>query len=457
MKTPPSHRLKVLLCFSLFVLSLISAVALSAQTDPYQARRNRLIDKTEKGLIILVNNSGQDYSSTSGENMNFYYLTGIKTINAILLIDGKSGKSTVYKSAGRRAEPEAPTPGLEVKQMEVMSNDLTRLLMTNPAIWIEMNQLKILDQAGAGTSRLETIKNITPLVDGMRPVKDEAEIGLIKKASEIGALGLVEMMKAAEPGMNEKDLDLILDYSFKKLGSTGYSFGTQAASGPNSTSVHYGANNRPTEPGETVVFDIGAEYQNYTTDISRTIPVSGKFTKEQKEIYSVVLNAQKAAIDKMVPGKSINEAYQTVTAELNKGLFSLGLLTDTTQAWQKNFWMQHGWGHHIGLVVHDVSGPYVRGKSDLLVPGMIYTMEPGLYFPADYMEKGFSRLRNVPESEWKAFAAKVEPLFKKYINVGVRIEDDVLITPSGNEVITKGVPKEIVEIEALMKQKSRFN
>jgi len=110
----------------------------------------------------------------------------------------------------------------------------------------------------------------------------------------------------------------------------------------------------------------------------------------------------------MQPGKSINEAYETVTNELKKGLFGLGLITDTTRQWQNSFWMQHGWGHHIGLVVHDVSGPYVRGKSDLLVPGMIYTIEPGLYFPADYLEKGFSRVRNVPETEWKAFPEKYE-------------------------------------------------
>ena len=465
MKSVPSSGLNVLKSlslivfksYSLIVFLFLCAATLSAQPDPYQARRDKLIEKTDKGLIVLVNNGGQDYVSTKGENQNFYYLTGASTANAIFVIDGKSGKSTIYRSVSRWGEPEAAPAGLEVKASEDLAKDLPKLVSANPTIWIEMNQLKLLDQAGFGLSRLETIKNITPQINDMRPVKDDTEISLIRKAAEINALGLVEMMKAAEPGMNEKDLDLILDYTFKKLGSTGYSFGTQAASGPNSTSVHYGANNRTTQPGDMMVFDIGAEYMSYTADISRTIPISGKFTKEQKEIYSVVLNAQKAAIAKMQPGKSINEAYETVTNELNKGLFALGLLTDTTQAWQKSFWMQHGWGHHIGLVVHDVSGPYVPGKSDLLIPGMIYTMEPGLYFPADYLEKGDRRARNVSETDWKVFLEKVEPIFKKYINIGVRIEDDVLITPTGNEVITSAVPKEIAEIEAVMKMKSRFN
>lgn len=457
MKSFSSGGLNNLSVSFLIWLLFASTSAINAQSDPYQARRDKLLSKTEKGLIIVVNNSGQDYVSSSGESMNFYYLTGIKTLNAVLVIDGKSGKSFYYKPANPWSRKEDPIPGLESKTSDDLAKDLPNLILTNPAVWMEMNQLKLLDQGGYGLNRLEVIKNITPVIDEMRPVKDETETGLIKKAAEINALGLVEMMKAAEPGMNEKDLDLILDYSFKKLGSTGYSFGTQAASGPNSTLVHYGANNRITQPGEMMVFDIGAEYQNYTADISRSIPVSGTFTKEQKEIYTVVLNAQKAAIDKMRPGKSINEAYETVTNELNKGLFALGLLTDTTRTWQKSFWMQHGWGHHIGLVVHDVSGPYVKGISDLLVPGMIYTMEPGLYFPADYLERGAGRMRNVPEAELKSFQEKVGPVFKKYVNIGVRIEDDVLITPSGNEVITSMAPKEIADIEAIMKMKSRFN
>jgi Xaa-Pro aminopeptidase len=448
--------MKVFLSFSLLVVSLLLPASVTAQTDPFQARRTKLIEKTDKGLIILKNGKSPDGSNTSVQNKNFFYLTGLYTPEGYLVIEGKSGKSTIYREVSRYRQPDPLPAGLEGKSMEDFDKDLAKLVMTNRNLWVEFDQLTIFGKPGIWIAA-ETIKNPSQVINGMRPVKDETEIGLIKKSAEINALGLVEMMKAAEPGMNEKDLELILDYSFKKLGSTGYSFGIQAASGPNSTSIHYYANDRTTETGDMMVFDVGAKYQNYTADISRTIPVSGKFTKEQKEIYSIVLNAQKAGIAKMLPGKGMEEADVTVTNELNKGLFALGLITDTLQNWQRTIWMQHGWDHSIGLVVHDVAGPYVRGQKEVLEPGMIYTMEPGLYFPANYFDKSNYKIQMVPEVELKAFMEKVEPIFKKYINIGVRIEDDVLITPTGNEVITKAVPKEIVDIEATMKLKSRFN
>jgi Xaa-Pro aminopeptidase len=456
MKSFPSYWLKVFLSFSLLVVSLLLPASVTAQTDPFQARRTKLIEKTDKGLIILKNGKSPDGSNTSVQNKNFFYLTGLYTPEAYLVIEGKSGKSTIYREVSRYRQPDPLPAGLEGKSMEDFDKDLAKLVMTNRNLWVEFDQLTIFGKPGIWIAA-ETIKNPSQVINGMRPVKDETEIGLIKKSAEINALGLVEMMKAAEPGMNEKDLELILDYSFKKLGSTGYSFGIQAASGPNSTSIHYYANDRTTETGDMMVFDVGAKYQNYTADISRTIPVSGKFTKEQKEIYSIVLNAQKAGIAKMLPGKGMEEADVAVTNELNKGLFALGLITDTLQNWQRTIWMQHGWDHSIGLVVHDVAGPYVRGQKEVLEPGMIYTMEPGLYFPANYFDKSNYKIQMVPEVELKAFMEKVEPIFKKYINIGVRIEDDVLITPTGNEVITKAVPKEIVDIEATMKLKSRFN
>jgi Xaa-Pro aminopeptidase len=276
---------------------------------------------------------------------------------------------------------------------------------------------------------------------------------LLTHAIQTTAEGLVEVMKAAEPGMNEKDFELILKYKFAKAGCENLGFGIQAASGPSGTSVHYGANDRDTEDGDMMVFDVGARYGYYTADISRSFPVNGKFTKEQKEIYSLVLKAQKAAIAEMKPGVNIGIASQAATEVLNHGLAELGLITDLGSQWQKRFWIQHGFFHHIGLVVHDVGG-----YSMDLEPGMIITMEPGLYFPEDYLERASGRrLRGVPDEERKTFLKAVRPVFKKYINIGVRIEDDVYITEDGNKIISIGVPKEINDIEKLMKETSMFN
>jgi len=442
---------------SLFFFSFLCASFLSAQPDSYQVRRDKLIEKTNKDLIIMVNSGGQDFYSESSQNVNFYYLTGISTADAVLVVDGKNGKSVIYRRARPWGPPEEAPAGIELKATEDLAKDLPRLMAGSPVIWMEMGQLKLLEQAGFSLNRLEAIRNITPLINAMRPLKDELETGRIKKAAHITALGLVEAMKATEPGMNEKDIELILDYTWKKLGSTGIGFGSIIGSGPNSTIIHYSTNTRTMQPGDLLVTDVGVEVDYYTADITRTFPVSGKFTKEQKEIYDIVLRTQKAAIEAMKPGNSVNDVHKAITRNLNQGLYELGLITDTTQAWQNSIWIIHGWGHHIGLAVHDVSGITVPGKPEVLEPGMIYTVEPGLYFPEKHLERDFTRMRNVTEEQWKAFLEKVEPLFKKYINIGVRIEDDVLITPSGNEIITGEVPKEIADIEALMKQKSKFN
>ncbi|MFH0762050.1 MAG: aminopeptidase P family protein [Bacteroidota bacterium] len=442
---------------SLLLILLIFPVQVQAQTDPYQARRDKLIEKTDKGLIIVVNNGGQDYVTTTGENMNFYYLTGINIIDDVLVIDGKKGQSTIYRKTRPWGPPPEAPAGFELKTTEDFAKDLPRLLYGYAVLWMEMGQLKLLDQAGFGLMRLETIRNITPLINGMRPVKDELETARIRKAAQITAMGVVEAMKASEPGMNEKDIELILDYTWKKLGSTGIGFGSIIGSGPNSTIIHYDTNTRTMQTGDMLVTDVGAELEYYTADITRTFPVSGKFTQEQKDIYNIVLRAQKAAIEAMKPGNTVNDVHKAITRNLNQGLYELGLITDTTQAWQNSIWIIHGWGHHIGLAVHDVSGPYVPGKPEVLEPGMIYTVEPGLYFPERHLETDYSRMRGFTQEQWKAFIEKVEPIFKKYVNIGVRIEDDVLITPTGNEVITSEVPKEVAEIEALMKQKSKFN
>jgi Xaa-Pro aminopeptidase len=212
--------------------------------------------------------------------------------------------------------------------------------------------------------------------------------------------------------------------------------------------------------GEVIVFDLGAWFEGYTSDISRTIPVGGKFTKEQADLYNVVLSAQKEGIRLMVSGNDIQKTQAAVEDALLAGLQKLGLVTDPASPWQRRFYIQHGFIHGIGLDVHDVwpwfSGAMRRGLA--FKPGMVLTMEPGLYFPEGRLERYPPNLKSfVTEEEWKAFAARVGPAYKTFANMGCRIEDDVLVLETGNVVLSAGAPKEIAELEKTMKLRSPFN
>jgi Xaa-Pro aminopeptidase len=201
--------------------------------------------------------------------------------------------------------------------------------------------------------------------------------------------------------------------------------------------------------------DLGAAYNGYSGDITRTIPVNGKFTKEQKDIYEAVLRTQKEAIKLFKTGTLPALIEEKVANMLRDELFNLGLVTDKNASWQYRLWYPHGCSHSIGLDVHDATPAsyYKEG----LKPGMIFTIEPGLYISEQKFEqvKSMTYLK-LKENELKDFIDKVGPIVKRYNNIGVRIEDDVLITKDGNKVISEKCPKEVADIEKIMKQKSRF-
>ena len=442
--------MKTRILFSLIILVIIGS--LTAQNDPYAARREKIFEIIGEDIAI-IKNSGQDYTMERKVNWNYYFLCGDETEDAIMILNGGKKTGTIYRPKAQRRQKLAEIEGLESKSIDDFESDLSGVISRTKTLWIDFSAMVNLSELGQRLGNVEGIKNIVPMIHDMRKIKDEHEMELLTHAINTTAEGLVEVMKAAEPGMNEKDFELILNYKFNKAGCEHLGFGIQAASGPNATSVHYGANDRQTEDGDMMVFDVGARSGFYSADISRSFPVSGKFTKEQKEIYGLVLKAQKAAIAEMKPGVNIGIASKAALDVLNQGLFDLGLITDLESSWQKRFWIQHGFFHHIGLVVHDVGGY----KSDL-EPGMIITMEPGLYFPANYLEKASPfKFRGAAEGEEEEWLKQVTPIFEKYINIGVRIEDDVYITEDGNKVISAGVPKEIEDIENLMKAKSMFN
>jgi Xaa-Pro aminopeptidase len=246
------------------------------------------------------------------------------------------------------------------------------------------------------------IKDLSPFLDEMRRVKDALEIDRLRESSRIGAMGIKEAMRAARPGVYEYQLAAAAEFVFKWNGAMGPAYFPIVGSGPNSCALHYSLDNRKTEPGDIVVMDFGPDYQYYHSDITRTFPVSGKFSEEQAKVYQIVLEAQKAALQKVRPGNTFND----VGSAAREVVAHYGYL---------NKWL-HGVSHYLGMSTHDV------GSIQPLVPGVVITVEPGLYFP----EK----------------------------NLGVRIEDTVLVTKDGCEVLSQDVPKEIADVEKLMAEKS---
>ncbi len=268
------------------------------------------------------------------------------------------------------------------------------------------------------------------LLHDMRLYKSRGEISAMRKAARIAADAHKKLMAACRPGIMEYELEAELLHVFKRNGcETAYQ--PIVGSGPNSCVLHYVLNNRRMEDGEWLLVDAGCEYRGYASDVSRSMPVNGRFSKEQKAIYQIVLDAQKAAIKKVSPHCHWNEPHDAAVKTITRGLVKLGLLVGRLPSLiksgaYKKFFM-HRTGHWLGMDVHDVGDYRVGEEWRHLEPGMVMTVEPGIYIPPGI--KGVAR---------------------KWWGIGVRIEDDVLITKDGCEVLSRDVPKEIAEIEALV-------
>lgn len=450
---------------SLFIVGVIMIAGLwpdqiiwPQASDPYAARRDAVIDRIGKAIAIVP----AQLQSQRGaqDNKDFVYLTGVMEPEALLLLTREGDKThTLFNRSGKWTSGNPPFR-LDVRPLTELRMFLMRAA-AGKAIHLQFSGLDGLLPALGGAVVLSSaaeLVNLEPVLAEMRIVKSPEEIKTIQGAIDITTEAYIEVLKTVQPGMRELDLKAIFEYVYVRREAT-ESF-LQVASGPNSINVHFEATTRAMQAGDVIVFDLGAWFDRYTSDISRTIPVSGKFTKEQAEIYNVVLNAQKEGIKLMVPGNGIQKVQTAVEDALLEGLQKLGLVTDTASPWQRRFFIQHGFIHGIGLDVHDVWGWFSRQMREGLTfkPGMVLTMEPGLYFPVDRLDKYQAGPdTQVPEEEWKAFAAKIAPLYKKYANTGCRIEDDVLIMETGNRVLTTRAPKEIGDIEKLMKLPSPFN
>lgn len=390
------------------------------------------------------------------QNSNFYYLTGFSEPDAYLLLIKKtdSVKTVLFnrkkdKSAeiwhGYRLGQSGAVSELgfdEAFAIEQFEENLYTFMNGSNALYYPMFQDPSLDKnlskvinklrvdARRGSVAPTQFFDCLTILHEMRLIKSEFESELLAEAAEISATGHVRAMKACHAGMREYQLQAEIEHEFALQGTRDVAYNTIVAGGNNGTILHYTENDQLLHDGDLVLIDAGAEYKGYAGDITRTFPVNGIFSGAQKQLYQLVLDTQISAISQIKPGIALAEINKNVIKQLVDGLLALGLLQGSSEQLikdetYKTFYM-HGIGHYIGLDVHDVGEYGSLDKPRLLEAGMVVTIEPGLYVSKN---------------------ADVDDLWK---GIAVRIEDDILVTKNGAQVLSADVPKSINEIEALM-------
>ena len=408
----------------------------------YKINRTNLLDKIKDDSVVILF-AGNAPKKTADEayrftpNRNFYYLTGVEEENHILVMSKIDGveKSILFikdidleleKWIGKSLRKDE---ALEITAVdEVMfKSDFEGYLHRLIAVKEEFNLYLDLERDGFNSpdsisqsfakeiiSKYPQIRvrNIYGKIASERLVKSEEEIENIKKAIEITIAGVENLMKNAKAGMKEYELEAYFDFNCKSKGVKDLAFNTIAAAGKNATVLHYVDNDSEIKDGDLILFDLGAQYKYYNADISRTFPVSGKFTKRQKEVYNAVLSVNEEIIKMIKPGVTTVEINERANDLLGEACVKLGLLEDKKDFRKYYF---HSIGHSLGLDTHDI----VIDRNFTFAPGMVYTVEPGLYIPEE--------------------------------SIGIRIEDDILVTEDGCINLTKNMIKTVEEIENFMK------
>ena len=389
-----SLRHRAILCLCALVLTTFAFAVEKEPLQEYRSRRERLAQRIKGNVLVLRAAPDQELVKYQQER-NFYYLTGFDEPGAILVLDatGEPAQELLFlperKPAEERWTGPKLGPGLEAER----STGFSKVL---PTAEFDAALKKISERAKA----LYGLKDVQEDLAYLRQVKSATEIALLEKAVRITLKAQEAAAKIVGPGVMEYEVEAALEYEFRRNGAERPGFPSIVGSGPFSTILHYDKSERRMQGGDVVVIDIGAEYGGYSADVTRTYPVSGKFSPRQREIYQIVLDAQKAAIAKIKPGVRISDLHQAAMSHIR------------SKGYEKYF--IHGTSHHVGLEVHDVGD-----TSRPLEPNMVITVEPGIYIPEEQL--------------------------------GIRIEDDVLVTPNGSRVLS-AFPKEITEIEGLVKR-----
>jgi Xaa-Pro aminopeptidase len=390
------------------------------------------------------------------QDSDFYYLTGFEEPDSIAVVTpGREKKYTLFVRprdpeqeiwVGRRAGVEGaksefgadeayPVAEFETRLQDILdgADKLYFRLGSYPdldnTVIKQIAQMRSLNRKPIHPPR--TIIDPATIVHEMRVLKSPDEIELMQKAADIAAEAHVEAMKTVRPGMKEYEVEALIEQTFRRQGASGPSYTSIVGAGANATVLHYINNDGELRDGELLLVDAGAEYKGYASDITRTFPINGRFSKAQREIYDLVLETQMSCVEMVRPGVTHDELKEHSVEMLTEGMVKLGLLKGEPKELireekYKQFYM-HGLGHLLGIDVHDVGIYYYDKQSRALEPGVVMTVEPGIYVAPD--------TKDIPE---------------QYRGIGVRIEDDVLCTANGPKVLTTGVPKNADEIEALM-------
>ncbi len=286
-----------------------------------------------------------------------------------------------------------------------------------------------------------SIKNITPVFGSMRLKKSPMEIAFMQHAMDITTEAHERAWVAAATAKWEYEVDALVAYTFKLRNADHWGYPSIVGCGPNATTLHYEESQGQVTPGNLILMDVGAEYEHYSADVTRTFPVNGRFSTAQAEVYQIVYDAQEAAAKAARPGMLISDVHRAATEVIKNGLLKMGLITDRDSN-QYRIWFMHGTSHWLGMNVHDVGNYGTR-----LEPGMVFTNEPGIYVRPDAFD---NKPSNMSEADWQKFKTVVRPAYEKYKGIGVRIEDDMLVTPDGVKWMTEALPRKIANIEAFI-------
>ena len=413
----------------------------------HQNRRKELLSKLDDNAVVIVSTNSEqkrnsDVNYPFRPDSNFWYLTGFIEPDAIAVFS-KNNYTIFLKPKDVTKEIwNGLRLGVEMAPKTLLANNaydidtfldkIESLLTSESSLyfdapgnsgWKDVSSTNKLNQSIALKFRNRT-QLLDPYLSEMRLIKDSTEIQHMQTAADLASKAHMQAMIKTRPGLYEYHITAVFDTLFRKEDSE-HSYPPIVAGGENACILHYNENNKLLNDGELLLIDAGCEILGYASDITRTFPINGKFSEPQKEIYEIVLKAQKSAIASIVPGEAVNKPHEIACDVITQELIKLGIMDDASSL--RDFYM-HGTGHWLGLDVHDVGTKEIDNTIRKFKVGMVTTVEPGIY---------------IRKSD------KVDP---KYWNIGIRIEDDVLVTEDGHHILSKAAIKELKDIEQLMSQ-----